>query len=104
MFSGGEPTIHKQILEFVDAAQARPIRSVNLNTNGIRLASDRAFVAALGARNRPGRAVNIYLQFDGLEERTHRVIRGRDLREIKRRALDNCAQVGLKPRTWSRRC
>ena len=95
MFSGGEPTIHRQILEFVDAAQARPIKAVNLNTNGIRLASDRAFVAALGERNRPGRAVNVYLQFDGLDERTHREIRGRDLRETKQRALDNCAAAGL---------
>ncbi len=57
MFSGGEPTIHKHILAFIDAAQARPIRSVNLNTNGIRLATDKAFVAELGARNRPGRPV-----------------------------------------------
>lgn len=95
MFSGGEPTIHKQILEFIDAAQARPIRSVNLNTNGLRLASDDAFVAALGKRNRPAWAVNIYLQFDGLEERTHREIRGRDLRAVKQRALDNCAEAGL---------
>lgn len=95
MFSGGEPTIHKDILEFIDAAQARPIKAVNLNTNGIRLASDKRFVAELGARNRPGRRVNIYLQFDGLEERTHREIRGRDLRAIKRKALDNCAQAGL---------
>ncbi len=95
MFSGGEPTIHKQILDFVDAAQARPIRSVTLNTNGIRLATDKRFVAALGGRNRPGRAVTIYLQFDGFDERTHRQIRGRDLRAIKRKALDNCADVGL---------
>ncbi|MEN3614496.1 radical SAM protein [Plantactinospora sp. ZYX-F-223] len=95
MFSGGEPTIHKQILTFIDAAQARPIKAVNLNTNGIRLAADRRFVAELGARNRPGRAVNVYLQFDGFDERTHREIRGRDLREIKQRALDNCAEVGL---------
>src|SRR6266849_5999055 len=36
-FSGGEPTIHKQILDFIDLAQARPIKSANLNTNGIRL-------------------------------------------------------------------
>lgn len=72
MFSGGEPTIHKQILEFIDLAQARPIRAVTLNTNGIRLASDRGFVAALGQRNQlPGRSVNIYLQFDGFDERTH---------------------------------
>ena len=95
MLSGGEPTIHKQILDFVDAAQARPIKAVNLNTNGLRLASDSAFVAALGERNRPGRSVNVYLQFDGLDERTHRLIRGRDLREIKQRALDNCAAAGL---------
>jgi uncharacterized radical SAM superfamily Fe-S cluster-containing enzyme len=95
MFSGGEPTIHRHILEFIDAAQAHPIKSVNLNTNGLRLASDRRFVAELGRRNRPGRAVNIYLQFDGLDERTHRQIRGRDLRAIKRKALDHCADVGL---------
>jgi uncharacterized radical SAM superfamily Fe-S cluster-containing enzyme len=95
MFSGGEPTIHRQILEFVDAAQARPIKAVNLNTNGIRLASDRAFAAALGKRNRSGRAVNIYLQFDGFDERTHREVRGRDLRAIKQKALDNCAEAGL---------
>jgi uncharacterized radical SAM superfamily Fe-S cluster-containing enzyme len=96
MFSGGEPTIHRDILAFIDLAQARPIRAVNLNTNGIRLARDRAFAAALGERNRmPGRSVNIYLQFDGLEERTHTEIRGRDLREIKQRALDNCAEARL---------
>ncbi|MDN5860223.1 MAG: radical SAM protein [Pseudonocardia sp.] len=96
MFSGGEPTIHRDILAFVDMAQARPIRAVNVNTNGIRLARDRAFVAELGERNRtPGRSVNVYLQFDGLEERTHMQIRGRDLREIKQRALDNCAEAGL---------
>ncbi|KAA1249883.1 methyltransferase domain-containing protein [Mycobacterium simiae] len=95
MLSGGEPTIHKQILDFVDAAQARPIKTVIINTNGIRLASDRQFIANLAERNRPGGPVHIYLQFDGLEETTHRQIRGRDLRDIKARALDNCAAAGL---------
>jgi uncharacterized radical SAM superfamily Fe-S cluster-containing enzyme len=96
MFSGGEPTIHKHILDFIDLAQARPISSVTLNTNGIRLATDRAFVTELGKRNQvPGRSVNIYLQFDGFDERTHREIRGRDLRTFKQRALDNCADAGL---------
>jgi hypothetical protein len=95
MFSGGEPTIHRDILTFVDLAQSRPIRVVNLNTNGVRLATDRRFVAALAERNRPGQPVNIYLQFDGFDARTHLQIRGRDLREVKRRALDNCAEAGL---------
>ena len=95
MFSGGEPTIHKDILVMIDLAQERPIKSVNLNTNGIRLASDRRFVAELGRRNQPGNPVNIYLQFDGFDEHTHRQIRGRDLRELKQRALDNCAEAGV---------
>jgi tetraether lipid synthase len=95
MFSGGEPTIHKQILDFVDAAQARPIPVVIINTNGIRLATDRRFAAHLAARSGPGRHIQIYLQFDGLDENTHRRIRGRDLREIKQRALNNCAEAGL---------
>ena len=95
MFSGGEPTIHKDILAMVDLTQQRPIGAVNLNTNGIRLASDRAFVRALGERNQPGRRVNVYPQFDGLGVETHLAIRDRDLREIKQRALDNCAEAAL---------
>ncbi|MGH3425606.1 MAG: radical SAM protein, partial [Nocardioidaceae bacterium] len=91
MFSGGEPTIHPRILDCVDAARARPIRNVVLNSNGIRLATDRAFVDALAERD-----VSVYLQFDGFSERTHREVRGKDLRERKRRALDNCAEAGVR--------
>ncbi|MDS1271866.1 radical SAM protein [Lipingzhangella sp. LS1_29] len=96
MFSGGEPTIHKHILDFIDLAQQRPIQVVNLNTNGIRLARDRRFVQALADRHgHNGTSVNIYLQFDGFDPATHRAIRGVDLRERKQQALDNCAEAGL---------
>jgi 7,8-dihydro-6-hydroxymethylpterin dimethyltransferase len=96
MFSGGEPTIHKQILDFVDLALGRPIRNVVVNTNGVRLARDASFAAALAERNgRDGKSVSVYLQFDGLQERTHREIRGTDLRGIKQHALENCAADGL---------
>jgi 7,8-dihydro-6-hydroxymethylpterin dimethyltransferase len=90
MFSGGEPTIHPRILEFIDAARARPIRTIVLNTNGIRLASDAAFADALAERG-----VTVYLQFDGFDERTHRLIRGKDLRITKERALASCARAGV---------
>jgi len=89
-FSGGEPTIHKDIVAFIEMAQERGIKVVMLNTNGIRLARDTRFMAQL-ARLKP----HIYLQFDGFEERTHLAIRGKDLREEKRRALDNCAEAGV---------
>jgi uncharacterized radical SAM superfamily Fe-S cluster-containing enzyme len=34
-FSGGEPTLHPQILDFIALAQSKGIRYVMLNTNGI---------------------------------------------------------------------
>ena len=90
MLSGGEPTIHPEILTFVELAQQRGIEHVLVNTNGIRLARDRRFVREL-ARLRP----HVYLQFDGFDPRTHLEIRGRDLREDKERALEACAGAGL---------
>ncbi len=95
MFSGDEPTIHKDILDMIDLAQKRPINAVNLNTNALRLASDKRFVSELGRRNRPRHRVNVYLQFDGLDKETHLAIRGRDMRATKQQAVDNCAEPGL---------
>jgi tetraether lipid synthase len=90
MFSGGEPSIHPQILEFCAMAGDKGVRTVVLNTNGIRLAHDRTFAPALAALG-----VKIYFQFDGLDEATHLAMRGRDLRRTKAQALDHCADAGL---------
>jgi uncharacterized radical SAM superfamily Fe-S cluster-containing enzyme len=89
-FSGGEPTIHPEIVDFVAMARERGIARVMINTNGVRLAKDPRFVAELAALK-----PDIYLQFDGFELQTHIAIRGLDLRELKRRALDACAEAGL---------
>src|SRR5437016_7609744 len=92
MLSGGEPTIHPSILGFMKMASEKGVKIVNLNTNGMRLAHDRKFMKDLSELpKRP----NIYMQFDGFAERTHTEIRGRDLRNAKQKALDNCAEFGL---------
>jgi len=88
--SGGEPTIHPDVLEILAAAQSRGIRHVMLNTNGLRLAQDPDFAQEL-AHYHP----TVYLQFDGLSEATYRTLRGQDLRETKRQALDRLSDVGL---------
>lgn len=88
--SGGEPTIHPDIIEIVAAARARHITHVMVNTNGIRLANDPDFVRRL-AEHKP----TIYLQFDGLSEESCVALRGRSLVDVKKRALDNCAEAGL---------
>jgi uncharacterized radical SAM superfamily Fe-S cluster-containing enzyme len=90
-FSGGEPTIHPQIIDFVKAAKARGIRFVMINTNGRRIARDDRFVEQL-AEVRP----SLYFQFDGFSRRTSLALRGEaDIVEEKIRALDRLAAAGL---------
>jgi len=88
--SGGEPSIHPQILEMLAAARARGIKLVMLNTNGIRLARDPRFAPALAELG-----VHVYLQFDGFDDATQIAIRGRALTEEKLRALERCADAGV---------
>jgi uncharacterized radical SAM superfamily Fe-S cluster-containing enzyme len=91
-FSGGEPTIHPQIVPMLRAAKSRHIRHVMLNTNGKRIANDDAFLLEL-AEIQPA----IYFQFDGFSSETYRVIRGEpDILDEKLRALDRLADTGCK--------
>ena len=41
--SGGEPTIHPDFFAILDIAKTKPIRHLMVNTNGIRIAKDKAF-------------------------------------------------------------
>ena len=89
-FSGGEPTIHPQLLDMIQAAKDRGVRQVMVNTNGVRIARDDKFLESL-ARLKPV----IYFQFDGLRRETYRTIRGEDLLDTKLKALDRMQQAGL---------
>jgi len=90
--SGGEPTLHPQFWEILDAARARPIRHVMINTNGIVLAQDPAFVQRLAAY---GPGVEVYLQFDSLRAEVHRELRGADLVRIRHQALAHLNAAGV---------
>jgi uncharacterized radical SAM superfamily Fe-S cluster-containing enzyme len=91
--SGGEPTIHPDIVRMVRYAYDSPIQQVMINTNGIRLAHDPALLDALAPmRDR----FEVYLQFDGLDDHTYTRLRGEDLLEIKLAALDALKQHGVR--------
>lgn len=90
--SGGEPTLHPQILEILALAKTKPIRHLMLNTNGIRIARDPAFVAEL-AKLKPG--FEVYLQFDSLNPAAHKALRGADLTRIRQQALENLDAAGI---------
>jgi uncharacterized radical SAM superfamily Fe-S cluster-containing enzyme len=91
--SGGEPTLHPDLVRMVRYAYDQPIQAVMINTNGIRLARDPALVAELATmRDR----LEIYLQFDGFEDRTYQSLRGEALTQIKLQALDQLEKHGLR--------
>lgn len=93
--SGGEPTLHPQFGELVSWVNEHPdIDYLLINTNGLRFAQDAAFLAEMGERVKQGH-VQVYLQFDGLEEVSTRLLRGADLRDLKTRVVDACESIGL---------
>ncbi|MFD2611023.1 radical SAM protein [Paenibacillus gansuensis] len=90
--SGGEPTIHPQFWDILDAAKARPIKHVMINTNGIRIAQDREFARRL-AEYMPN--FEIYLQFDSFEKEALMELRGADLRDIRRKAIEHLNEFNI---------
>ena len=90
--SGGEPTVHPQFFEILDIAKTKPIKHLMVNTNGIRIAKDEAFVKRL-ATYAPD--FEIYLQFDSFKKEALELLRGEDLREVRIRAIENLNKYNL---------
>jgi tetraether lipid synthase len=90
--SGGEPTIHPDFFAILDLAKAAPIRHLMVNTNGIRIAEDETFAKRL-AGYMPD--FEVYLQFDSFERHALLTLRGADLRDIRRRALERLNRLGV---------
>lgn len=83
--SGGEPTIHPQFFQVLELAKARPIKHLMVNTNGIRIANDAGFARRL-KDYMPG--FEVYLQFDSLRPGPLVALRGTDLTDIRKKAID----------------
>ncbi len=91
-FSGGEPTIRKDLFELIEKAKEIGFRHVEINTNGIRLAQSVDYCKKL----KESGVSTVYLQFDGLTSDVYEFIRGIDLLEKKMQAIENCREAGLK--------
>lgn len=85
MVSGGEPTLHPEIVEILsDLCQYAD--QVMLITNGVRIATDQSFVASL---SKLGAQFQAYLQFDSMSPDVLQSLRGKDYTNIRREALAN---------------
>lgn len=90
--SGGEPTIHPQFFEILDIAKRKPIKHLMVNTNGIRIAQDEGFAERL-ATYMPD--FELYLQFDSFKPEVLMELRGQDLTDIRKKALEKLNELNL---------
>ena len=90
--SGGEPTIHPDILNIIKMAKSKNFKYVMLNTNGIRIAKDEDFAQAL---QQFAGGFEVYLQFDGFKESTYNTLRGKNLLPVKQKALENLSKYKI---------
>jgi 7,8-dihydro-6-hydroxymethylpterin dimethyltransferase len=90
--SGGEPTIHPDFFAILDIAKCKPIKHLMVNTNGIRIAKDFAFAERL-ATYMPD--FEIYLQWDSFKPEALMQMRGKDLTDVRAKALEHLNKLNL---------
>jgi uncharacterized radical SAM superfamily Fe-S cluster-containing enzyme len=89
--SGGEPTLRDDLPQIAALGREMGFNHILINTNGIRIAEEIDYLQRL----KDSGAGTIYLQFDGVSDDVYRAIRGKDLLEIKKRAIANCTLVKI---------
>ena len=90
--SGGEPTIHPEFFAVLDLARTKPIRHLMINTNGVRIAREKEFCRRL-ADYLPG--FEVYLQFDSLRKDPLVQLRGVDLTETRKKAIEHLNEFDI---------
>ncbi|NLW79018.1 MAG: radical SAM protein [Ruminococcaceae bacterium] len=84
--SGGEPTLRDDLPEIIAYAKDSGFGFVQLNTNGLRLAEDDAYVQALA---KAGLSF-VFMQFDGTCDAIYEKLRGKPLLRQKQLAIHHC--------------
>jgi uncharacterized radical SAM superfamily Fe-S cluster-containing enzyme len=84
--SGGEPCLRDDLPEIIWTGRSYGFPFFQLNTNGLRLARDPAYLAELKAAG----LSTIFLQFDGTRDDIYRQIRGRELLAKKMELIERC--------------
>ncbi|MCE1190233.1 MAG: radical SAM protein [Ignavibacteria bacterium] len=90
--SGGEPTLHPELIEFISLARTKNIKYIMLNTNGVRIAEDLEFVKQLAKFKS---TFEIYLQFDGFKSKASSRFRNSDLLSTKMKAIENLRKFNI---------
>ena len=77
--------------EIVAYAKQVGCKYVQLNSNGLRLAEDEAFVKRLADAG----LSFVFMQFDGVDDAVYEKLRRRPMLEVKKRAIEQCGRYGI---------
>jgi len=89
--SGGEPCVRNDLPEIIRLGRSCGFTFFQLNTNGLRLARDSAYLAELKSAG----LSTVFLQFDGTNDAIYRQIRGRELFETKKAVIARCQELDI---------
>jgi len=88
--TGGEPTLHPRLFELLDLCARRSFGRVSMNSNGIRIGTDRGFAEKIKASN-----VQVILSLDTLDAKKSLRIHGQDIVREKQDALAALEELGI---------
>jgi uncharacterized radical SAM superfamily Fe-S cluster-containing enzyme len=89
--SGGEPCLRDDLPDIIQLGRSMGFQFFQVNTNGLRLSEDIAFLAKLKTAG----LSTVFLQFDGTNEAIYKSLRGRRLLESKLLVIENCKEQGI---------
>jgi uncharacterized radical SAM superfamily Fe-S cluster-containing enzyme len=82
--SGGEPCVRDDLADIVDMGKKAGFHFIQINTNGVRSARDKAYVKSL----KDAGLSSAFLQFDGVSDEIYLKLRGRRLLDEKLAAIE----------------
>jgi 7,8-dihydro-6-hydroxymethylpterin dimethyltransferase len=85
--SGGEPTVRNDLPEIVAAAKAAGCENIQLNSNGIRLGTEKGYAKELADAG----LSFVFMQFDGTDDSLYEKLRGQPLFAEKQAAIKACS-------------
>jgi uncharacterized radical SAM superfamily Fe-S cluster-containing enzyme len=88
--SGGEPTLHPQLIDFLHLLREKGVVQSTVSTNGLRFLKSADFL-----RDFKETGAIVALQFDGFRAATYEKLRGRDLAQEKKEIIALLEEEGI---------
>lgn len=90
--TGGEPTTRSDLAEIILMGRQKGFWGIELNTNGLVIAQRPGYLEGLVAAGLTG----VFLSFDGLTGDVYEGTCGRDILDVKLRAIERCRECGMQ--------